>query len=134
MYNLFSMFYEKSWQFKLIERFIIVFYDRVNIHQNVNDARQEMLCKKSWNLENVSLTQYALHLHVVKASLLIRQKHNMAKVKTILLIISMRHLQIFEHQFLHRHLSFIPSQELKTPLHFIEKPGYLHGKRQNLFL
>ena len=42
MYNLFSIFHEKSWQFKMIERLIIVLYDRANVHDNVNDALREM--------------------------------------------------------------------------------------------
>ena len=96
MYNLFSIFDEKSWQFKMIARFIIALYDWVNIHENVNEAWRQMFSKKRSNLENISLTQYALHLHVMKASLLIRHKHNMEKVKTILLIILMRRLKILE--------------------------------------
>ena len=47
MYNLFSVFDKKSWQFKKIERFIIVLYDRVSIHENLNESEWEMFCSKS---------------------------------------------------------------------------------------
>ena len=120
MYNLFSRFVEKSWQLKMIESFIIASYDWVNIHGNLNEAWPEMSYEKSWNPEKIPSTQCALHLHVMKAFLLLRQKHDMAKVKTILLVISMRHLRIMEHYFLHRYFSFMPLQELKTPLHFLQ--------------
>ena len=30
----------------MVERFIIVLYDRVSTHENVNEARREMFCKK----------------------------------------------------------------------------------------
>ena len=134
MYNLFSTFDETSWQFKMIDGFIIVLYDRVNIQENVNEGRQEMFYEKIWNPENVPPTQFTLHLHVMKAFLLVRQKMDVAKVKTILLMMSMRYLKILEDCLLHRYLSFMTSQELKTPLHLIKKPGYLHEKRPNVFL
>ena len=44
IYNLFSIFVEKSWQFRMIERFIIVLYDRVSIHENLNEGQWEMFC------------------------------------------------------------------------------------------
>ena len=46
MHNPFSIFEYKSWQFKLIERFIIILYNRVGTHENVNTARWEMFCQK----------------------------------------------------------------------------------------
>ena len=46
MYNLFSIFVEKSWEFKMIEMFIIVLYDRFNINKNVNEGRREMFSQK----------------------------------------------------------------------------------------
>ena len=46
MYNLFSIFDEKSWQFIMVEKFIIVLYDHVKIHENVNEALREMFFKK----------------------------------------------------------------------------------------
>ena len=134
MYNLFPTFDETSWQFKMIDGFIIVLYDRVNILENVNEARQEMFYEKIWNPENIPPTQFTLHLHVMKAFLLVRQKMDVAKIKTILLMMSMRYLKILEDCLLHRYLYFMTSQELKTPLHLIKKPGYLHEKRQNVFL
>ena len=73
LYILFSIFDEKSWEFKMIERFIIVLMDRVNIHDNVNEALREMFFKKSWNFEKIPLTQHAVHFHIMKDSLLIRQ-------------------------------------------------------------
>ena len=92
IYSPFPIFVEKCCQFKVVKRFIIALYDWVNIHENINEARREMFCKKSWNFENISLTQHAVHLHVMKAFLLVRRKEDMAKVKIILLMISMRHL------------------------------------------
>ena len=56
-------------QFKTTERFIIVLYNRVNTHENVNEGRREMFCQKSWRLENIPLTQDALYLHIMKAVL-----------------------------------------------------------------
>ena len=70
----------------------------------------------------------------MKAFLLVRQKMDVAKIKTILLMMSMRYLKILEDCLLNRYLYFMTSQELKTPLHLIKKPGYLHEKRQNVFL
>ena len=57
----------------MIERLIIVLYDRVNIHDNVNEALREMFFKKGWNLEKIPLTQHAVHLYIMKGSLLIKQ-------------------------------------------------------------
>ena len=45
MHNPFSIFDEKSWQFKTVERFIIVLYDLVSTHEKVNEARREMFCQ-----------------------------------------------------------------------------------------
>ena len=47
MHNPSIIFDDKSWQLKMIERFIIVLYNRVNTHENVNEARPEMFCQKS---------------------------------------------------------------------------------------
>ena len=65
MHNPFSIFDEKSWQFKTVERFIIVLYD--NTHEKVNEARREMFCQDG-NLESIPPTQDALYLYVLKAS------------------------------------------------------------------
>ena len=65
MHNPFSIFDEKSWQFKTVERFIIVLYD--NTHGKVNEARREMFCQDG-NLESIPPTQDALYLYVLKAS------------------------------------------------------------------
>ena len=64
MHNPFSIFDEKSWQFKTGEWFIIVLYD--NTHEKVN-ARREMFCQDG-NLESIPPTQDALYLYVLKAS------------------------------------------------------------------
>ena len=40
MHNPFTIFNDKSWQFKMIERFIIVLYNRESTHENVNEARR----------------------------------------------------------------------------------------------
>lgn len=69
MYNLFLIFDDNSWKFKMIGRFIIVLYDRVNIHENVYEAQREkkkFFRKNSWKLENISPTQYALYLRLWK--------------------------------------------------------------------
>ena len=47
MHNPSTIFDDKPWQFKMIERFIIVLYNRVSTHENVNEARWEMFCQKS---------------------------------------------------------------------------------------
>ena len=44
MYNLFSIFVEQCSQFRMIERFIFVLYDRVSIHENLNKGQWEMFC------------------------------------------------------------------------------------------
>ena len=51
-----------------------------------------MFFEKSSKHENVPPTKYALHLHVIKDFLLVRQKQDKANVKTILLMICMRYL------------------------------------------
>ena len=45
MHNPFSIFDEESWQFKTVERFIIVLYDLVNTHEKVNEALWGMFCQ-----------------------------------------------------------------------------------------
>ena len=76
----------------MIERFVIILYDRANIYGSVNEAWGEILCKKIWNFENIPLIWYAVHPHVMKVALLIKQKHNMGKVNTVLPIIPITHL------------------------------------------
>ena len=53
----------------MIERFIVVLYDCVSTHENVNEARWEMFCQKSRNLENIPSAQDTLYLHAVGAAL-----------------------------------------------------------------
>lgn len=48
MHNLFSIFGYKSSQFKIIERFIIVSYDRMNSHKTVTETPLEMFLSKKW--------------------------------------------------------------------------------------
>ena len=81
IYSPFPIFVEKCCQFKVVKRFIIALYDWVNTHENVNEAWWEMFCKKSWNFENIPLKQHAVHLHVMKAFLVVRQKQDMARLR-----------------------------------------------------
>ena len=53
-----------SWQFKLLERFTVILYDRTSTCELVNKARRELFCQKSSSLENFSPTQDALLQHV----------------------------------------------------------------------
>ena len=49
MHNPFTIFDDKSWQFKMIERFIIVLLNRVSTHENVNEARREIETLKTFH-------------------------------------------------------------------------------------
>lgn len=70
IHNPFSICDEASWQFKMIGLLLsYVLYDRVSTHENVNEARREILCQKSENLENSPSAQDALYLDVMKAAL-----------------------------------------------------------------
>ena len=53
-----------SWQFKLLERFTVILYDRTSTCELVNKARRELFCQKSRSLENLPPTQDALLQHV----------------------------------------------------------------------
>ena len=69
MQSLFSIFDDKSWQFKMIERFIIIYYYIMDTHENVKEAERGIFCQKSSKLESIRPTVDALYLHVMRATL-----------------------------------------------------------------
>ena len=53
--------------FKLLQRFVILMYDRNSNLESVNEARRELFCKQGRNLENLPPTEDALLLHSKRA-------------------------------------------------------------------
>ena len=54
---------------EVIERFVVLLYDRTSNFTKVNEARQELFGKKSRTLENIPPTQEALLQHTKRAVL-----------------------------------------------------------------
>ena len=54
---------------EVIERFVVLLYDRTSNLTKVNEARQELFAKKSRTLENIPPTQKALLQHTKRAVL-----------------------------------------------------------------
>ena len=48
----------------VLERFVVLLYDRTSDHENVNDARKWLFTKISRTLKNIPPTQAALRQHV----------------------------------------------------------------------
>ena len=48
----------------VIERFVILLYDRISSLSKVNEVRQELFSRKAISLENIPLTQASLRQHV----------------------------------------------------------------------
>ncbi len=48
----------------LLERFVVLMYDRTSECTEVNDARKQLLTRKSRTLENIPPTQAALKQHI----------------------------------------------------------------------
>ncbi|KAG0724212.1 hypothetical protein GWK47_041115 [Chionoecetes opilio] len=53
----------------LLERFVVLMYDRTSDTMEVNDARKQLFAHKSRALENIPPTQAALQQHIKRASL-----------------------------------------------------------------
>ena len=53
--------------FALIERFVLLMYDRTSGLHEVNEARQELFCQRSRRLEGIPPTRAALEQHVKRA-------------------------------------------------------------------
>ena len=53
----------------LLERFVVLMYDRTSDIMEVNDARKQLLAHKSKALDNIPPTQSALHQHIKRPSL-----------------------------------------------------------------
>ena len=53
----------------VLERFVVLLYDRTSNLTKVNEARQELFCKKSRDLERIPATRAALKQHVRRAVL-----------------------------------------------------------------
>ena len=51
----------------LLERFVVLLYDRTNDIMNVNDARKQLFTQKSRSLENLPPSQEALKQHIKRA-------------------------------------------------------------------
>ena len=56
-----------SERFKKIERYVVVLYDKTNSLSFVNEAREELFCRKSRNIDNIPPTQDALLQHTWRA-------------------------------------------------------------------
>ena len=54
--------------FQLLERFIVVLYDKTSMLEHVNEARQELFCKKGKVMEALPPTQDALLQHTKRAA------------------------------------------------------------------
>ena len=52
----------------VLERFVILLYDRTSDLALVNDARKWLFTQKSWTLNNIPPTQAALRQHIKRAS------------------------------------------------------------------
>ena len=57
----------------VIERFVVLLYDRTSSLTKVNEARQELFSKKSRNLDNISPTRAALVQHNKRSSCVSRR-------------------------------------------------------------
>ena len=51
----------------VLERFVVLLYDRTNDNMRVNDARKQLFTQKSRSLENLPPTQAALVQHIKRA-------------------------------------------------------------------
>ena len=58
---------EHSNQFKKIERLIVVLYDRTSPLTSINEAREELFCRKNRSVDRIPPTQNALLQHVKRA-------------------------------------------------------------------
>ncbi|KAG1662386.1 hypothetical protein GQR58_020959 [Nymphon striatum] len=54
--------------FKLLERFVVVLYDKTSSLDSVDEARKELFCQKGRSMENIPPTQDALFQHVKRAA------------------------------------------------------------------
>ncbi|KAG1709760.1 Multiple drug resistance-associated protein-like transporter 1 [Nymphon striatum] len=54
--------------FKLLERFVVVLYDKTSNLDSVDEARKELFCQKGRSMENIPPTQDALFQHVKRAA------------------------------------------------------------------
>ena len=57
----------QDYNFALIERFVVLMYDRTSGLHEVNEARQELFCQRSRRLEGIPPTRAALEQHVKRA-------------------------------------------------------------------
>ena len=55
-------------QFKLVERYTVVIYDKSSSLEHVNEARRELYCKNNRTMENLHPTQEALLQHAKRAT------------------------------------------------------------------
>ncbi|KAJ8043846.1 hypothetical protein HOLleu_11123 [Holothuria leucospilota] len=67
-----SAFYRKGWRhtqlFKLLERFVVVLYDKTSNLESINEARRELFCQKNRPMENIPPTLDALLQHSKRAA------------------------------------------------------------------
>ena len=59
----FSQITEDSEQFKLLEHFTVLMYDKANNLDSVNECRRTLFCQKGKSMENIPPTQAALLQH-----------------------------------------------------------------------
>ncbi|KAG0729102.1 hypothetical protein GWK47_003575 [Chionoecetes opilio] len=67
--NLYKTRLEQLGATSLLERFVVLMYDRTSDTMEVNDARKQLFAHKSRALENIPPTQAALQQHIKRASL-----------------------------------------------------------------
>lgn len=51
----------------VIERFVVLLYDRTSAIVEVNQARKDLFSEKAGNLENIPPTRVALEQHIMRA-------------------------------------------------------------------
>lgn len=51
----------------IIERFVILLYDKTSVHSLVNISRQHLFATKTQNIESIPPSQAALHQHLLRA-------------------------------------------------------------------
>ncbi len=55
--------------FSLIERFVILMYEKTSDKDNIDEARKDSFTKKSRSLENIPPTKAALAQHILRAQI-----------------------------------------------------------------
>ena len=65
--NLFQLIDEESDDFRSIEQFVVILYDRTSVSSSINEIRKDHFCKRKISMERLPPTQNALLQHVKRA-------------------------------------------------------------------